>query len=49
MTNPLATWVCDSCMATVERQDIADMVDGEHVICKRCDHQMPQHAKGTNQ
>lgn len=30
------TWVCDGCMSTVRRADIADMVDGEHVLCWDC-------------
>lgn len=30
-------WVCDSCMGSVARDQIADMADGEHVLCKWCD------------
>lgn len=29
-------WVCDGCMRPVLREGIADMVDGEHVLCKTC-------------
>ena len=32
----MSTWVCDLCMSTVVRDQIADMVDGEHVLCKAC-------------
>ena len=33
---PRISWVCDGCMARVVRSQIADMADGEHVLCKRC-------------
>lgn len=29
-------YVCDSCMRGVTRAGIADIADGEHVICRLC-------------
>ena len=29
-------WTCDFCMRRVQRHEIADMCDGEHVICIEC-------------
>lgn len=29
-------WVCDSCMRIVTRPEIADLADGEHVLCVYC-------------
>jgi hypothetical protein len=36
MDADVPTWVCDGCMGRVTRLEIADMADGEHVLCKRC-------------
>ena len=33
---PVDTWVCDGCMRKVTRLQIADMADGEHVLCIDC-------------
>lgn len=33
---PEATYVCDGCMTRVTRAEVADLVDGEHVLCHRC-------------
>jgi hypothetical protein len=32
-------WVCDGCMRLVGRSQIADLADGEHVLCDRCTQQ----------
>ena len=34
-------WVCDGCMRPVVREQIADMVDGEHVLCVDCKDAVP--------
>jgi hypothetical protein len=36
MDHDAPTWVCDGCMGRVVRSEIADMADGEHVLCRRC-------------
>lgn len=30
------TWVCDTCMLRVHREQIAVWADGEHVVCQWC-------------
>ena len=33
---PRTTFTCDGCMTEIERKDVGDFADGEHVLCRPC-------------